>query len=540
MASVKFPKKDFEKYIKLTKDVEEKISLFGTHVESSTDSELEIEVLPNRPDLFSMQGCVRAISAFIGKEPGLKRYSVISSGEKLIVKKPLPKNWIYAYACIVKGVKFDDAKIREVIQIQEKLGATLLRNRKKGGIGLYPLDKISFPITFKGINPDEIKFRPLEYPESLTGRQILTRHPTGREYAHLVADWDVFPVFIDDQKKIMSMPPIINSHDVGKINGDTRNVFVECTGTDSNAIKKALIILVTALAEMGGKIYSIECIQQNGEKESFPNLNPEKMKISLENTNALLGLNLKESDLPKLLAKMGHEYKKGVVSFALWRTDILHEVDIIEDIAIAYGYDKLIPEIPKVSTIGEESPTGRVKSKIADLLTGLQFLEISSYHLIKEDEIKRNKNLDKIEVENSKTEYKYLRPSLLLPTLRIFSENKDHEYPQNIFEIGTVFQRQAKTETGIDEKEHLLVACSPANFTQLKQVLDYLFRTFNLNYTLSETVEEGFIEGRAGNIFVDGSSIGIIGEMHPETLREWGIKMPVALFEIDLKLFLRK
>lgn len=193
MASVKFPRKEFEKSIKITKEIEEKISLFGTHLESLTHSEIEIEVLPNRPDLFSMHGYIRALSAFIGKETGLKKYSVSSSGEKLFIKKPLPKNWIYAYACIVKGVKFDDAKIREVIQIQEKLGATLLRNRKKGGIGLYPLDKISFPITFKGMNPDEIKFRPLEYPEAITGRQILSMHPTGREYASLVSDWDVFP-----------------------------------------------------------------------------------------------------------------------------------------------------------------------------------------------------------------------------------------------------------------------------------------------------------------------------------------------------------
>ncbi|MBM3232767.1 phenylalanine--tRNA ligase subunit beta [Candidatus Pacearchaeota archaeon] len=538
MASVKFPRKEFEKNIKLTKEIEDKINLFGTHVESLTDSEIEIEVLPNRPDLFSMQGYVRAISAFIGKSPGLKKYTVSSSGEKLIVKKPLPKNWVYAYACIVKGVKFDNERIKEVIQIQEKLGATLLRNRKKGGIGLYPLDKISFPITFKGMNPDEIMFRPLEYPEIITGRQVLARHPTGREYAHLVSDWDVFPVFVDSKGVIMSMPPIINAHEVGKIDENTKNVFVECTGTDPNVIKKALIILLTALAEMGGKIHSIECTQQDGEKESFPDLSPEKMKLSLDNANKLIGLDLKENEVERFLAKMGHDYKKGTVSVAPWRTDVLHEVDLIEDIAIAYGYDKIQPEIPKVSTIGGESRASQIKSKIAEALIGLGFLEISSYHLVKEDEIKRNKGLEKIEVEDSKTEYKYLRPSLLVPALRIFSENKDNEYPQKIFEIGTVFLKDNKIETGIGESSHLIVASSPANFTELKQVLEYLFRSFGIKCSLKESVKDGFIEGRVGEVISNGKSIGVIGEMHPETLREWGIKMPIAFLEINLDPFL--
>ncbi len=537
MASVKFPRQDFEKYIKLTKEVEEKISLLGTHLESVTDSEIEIEVLPNRPDMFSLQGFVRALSAFIGKGTGLKKYKVVPSGEKLTVEKPLPKGQSHAYACIVKGIKFDDAKIREVIQIQEKLGATLLRNRKKGAIGLYPLDKITFPVKFKGMKPDEIKFRPLEYPEAITGRQILSKHPTGREYAHLLEGSEVFPIWIDKKGIVMSMPPIINSHDVGKIDEKTTDVFIECTGTDPHAIKTALIILITALADAGGKVYSIECVQQNGEKEVFPNLNPQKMSISLDNANKLIGLNLKEKDLEKLLPRMGYDYEKGKVFVPAWRSDVIHEVDIIEDIAIAYGYENLIPEIPKVATMGEESPESKLQNKIASILTGLGLLEVSSLHLIKPHESTKTEDEDKIELEDSKTEYKLLRPNLAIPALRIFSENKDNEYPQRIFEIGTVFSidKSQSSETGIKEETHLLIGSSPGNFTELKQILDYLTRMLGLNCELKETEKPGFIDGRIGSIIINGKECGHIGEIHPETLREWSIKMPLSIIEMSLE-----
>ncbi|KKK40189.1 hypothetical protein LCGC14_3145150, partial [marine sediment metagenome] len=282
--------------------------------------------------------------------------------------KSLPKEWPYAFSCIVKGLKFNDKKIKEIIDLQEKLGTTLLRKRKKGGLGIYPLEKINFPVKFKGLNPKEIKFRPLESSSEMTGNQILSKHPTGREYSHIMKGWNKFPVFVDDKGIIMSMPPIINSRDVGKIDSTTRDIFVECTGPNKNTLKDALNIVVSSLSEIGGKIYSIECIQQNGKKEVFPDFTPEKMKISLDNVNKLLGLSLKEPDVKKFLERMGYGYSKGVVSIPAYRTDVLHEVDLIEDIAIAYGYENFVPEIPEISTIGQENPRETIKRKIWEIM----------------------------------------------------------------------------------------------------------------------------------------------------------------------------
>ncbi len=525
--------------------MQDKISMFGTPVENITETEISIEIFPNRPDLLSLQGLLRALTAFF-KKPGLKKYKVESSREKLIIEKSLPEQWPYALACIVKGIKFDDEKIKEVIDIQEKIGASYHRNRKKGGLGLYPLTKIKFPIRFIGMKPEEIKFRPLEFPKEINGRQILSQHPTGREYGHICKDWKVFPVFIDSNNIIMSMPPIINSHNVGKIDENTKDVFIEATGNDYNALKLGINMLVTALADMGGKIYSIDCEYKGGKKIKIPDLEPEKMSFSIENINKTLGLELDEKQIKNLFAKMGIGYEKTKSSstalIPAYRTDVLHEIDLSEEIAIAYGYNNFQPEIPDISTIGEEDSTAIFKHKVAEILIGLGLLEISTYHLSTKEKqfkkigIKDFKN-QMIEVLDSKTENNILRTSLLAQSIQILSENSDAEYPQKIFELGKIFYHDDKSETQIGEKENLCISLchEKANFTEIKQVLDYLIKMLNINYEIRETQHPSFINGRCGEIIINNKPVGVLGEINPTVLKNNKIKMPTASLEISIE-----
>ena len=546
MANVKFPRKEVEKFIKLDAKNLDRIMMLGIPVESLTAEEIEIQVLPNRPDLLSMHGFLRAVRAFMGKEAGLKKYKVNSPEKNYSVKidKSVKEVRPYTACAIVKGLKFDDVKIKEIIDIQEKLHITLGRNRKKLAIGIYPLEKIKLPIKYEARKPGDIKFTPLEMNEELTGLQILQRHPTGREYASLLEGKSVFPVFVDADSKILSMPPIINSNETGKITQETKDVFIECSGFDLEILKKTLNILATALADLGGNIYAMELEYDKPiGKIQTPNLTPEIIKIDINNVNKLIGLELREKDLEKLLPKMGYDYSKGKVSVPVYRTDILHEVDIIEDIAIAYGYENIKPIIPKVATIGEEARENRLHAKVSEILEGLGLLEISTYYLIKAEEavIGKLAEHEKIELEDSKSEYKLLRPNLLIPGLRILSENKDNEYPQKIFEIGKVFirDRRGETETGIKEFNHLFIASTPGHFTEIKQTLDYLFKMLNLKCELKEGHNHNLIEGRTGIISVNGNSIGVIGEVHPASLKDWGIKLPVAVIEINLDLLMK-
>ncbi|MDA3836961.1 MAG: phenylalanine--tRNA ligase subunit beta [Nanoarchaeota archaeon] len=538
MANIKFSRKVFEKEIgKLNEEMQQKIALFGTTLENFNDDEIELEIFPDRPDLLSYQGFKRGFLGYLGKKNGLKEYKVHAPEKDFEVKVDSSVKDVrpYTTCAIIKGLKLDDNKIKELIDLQEKIHTTLGRKRKKLAIGIYPLEKIKLPIEYKALEPDKIKFIPLESPKEMSGLQILQKHPTGKEYAHLLAGKAKFPIFIDAAQNILSMPPIINSELTGRITKTTKDVFIECSGFDQETLNKCLNIIVTTLGDMNGKIY-----QMKVKDKITPDLSTQKSKISLENVNKTLGLNLKEKEMQELLQKMGHSYKNGLVESPSWRTDILHEMDLIEDIAIAYGYDNFEPEIPQISTIGEENKEEIIKRKISELLIGLNMIETSNYHLTKTQDqftkmgIGEKQEKGAVHVEESKTEYDLLRKDLTHYTLKIFSENVDAEYPQKTFELGRVMP--LNNQGDIVEKEKLSIGVTPGNFTDTKQILDYLGTSLGIELTIKEQDKSDthFIDGRSADILLDEKPIGTIGEIHPKILNNWRIKMPVALLEIDL------
>ncbi len=543
MASVTFNRETFEKEIgKIDEKMENKIALFGTPVESVTNKEIQIEIFPNRPDLLSYQGFKRAFLGFIGKEKGMKEYRLRTPEKNYVVNVDSSVRDVrpFTTCAIIRGMKLDDGKIKEIIDIQEKLHTTIGRKRKKLAIGIYPLEKISLPITYKALKPEEIKFVPIDSDKEMSASEILKKHSTGKEYAHLLKGMEKFPVFIDADNKILSMPPIINSRDVGKVTSETRDVFVECSGFDVISLRKCINLLVSTLSDMGGDIYQME-IKTKLKKEVSPDFSPEVMKISKDYANKILGLNLTEKQISENLEKMGFNAKNlSSVEVPCWRTDVLHEIDFIEDIAIAYGYENFTPEIPEISTIGQESSVESVKRKISEILLGLNMLEVSNYHLTNEENQFKNLGIPKkdfVELESSKTDYNILRKDLSHYILKNLSENIDSEYPQRIFEIGRVFNLDRDDK--IVESESLGFAISPGNFTEVRQVLEYLFEMLDLEIKISEPDRENFpkyfIDGRTAKISFDGKQIGFIGEIHPRILRNLKIKMPVALCEISLE-----
>jgi len=551
MALIEFQKKQFEEEIgKLDEEMKERVAMFGTPLEKVTENALSVEIFPNRPDLLSFQGFKRAFRAFLGKNTGLKDYK-LNKPEKnynVTIDSSVKDVRPYTACAIIKGLKLNNEKIKEIMDIQEKIHLTLGRKRKKLAIGIYPLDKIKLPITFSALEPDKIKFTPLDSDKEMSGLEILQKTVAGKEYASLLAGKAKFPIFTDAENKILSMPPIINSQETGRISSNTGDVFVECSGFDMKILNKCLNIIVTCLADMGGKIYQMEIKSGLAKKIITPDLTPEKMKLSIENTNKLLGLELKEKEIKNFLEKMGHNYNKKEVISPAWRTDILHEVDLIEDIAIAYGYENFVPVIPAVSTIGEEDKKEIIKRKLAEILAGLGLLEVSNYHLTSKDDLFSKMGISEkqekgfIEVEQSKTDYKILRKDLAHYLMKNLSENVDVEYPHRIFEIGKVFNIEPKTDK-ITEHESLAIAISPGNFTELKQILEYIFRMLGIVVKISEpnnSPASHFIEGRTIEIKIGDTTVGTLGEIHPKILNNWKIKMPVALMEISLEQVLNR
>lgn len=542
MPTITLNKTEFEKLVGKELSLEQlkdRISMLGTDLERIEGEEIKVEIFPNRPDLLSEQGFARAFSSFIGAKTGLKEYKVEPSGMKVIVDSSVTMRPFTACA-IVRGLSFTDEKIREIMQIQEKLATTHGRNRKKSAYGIYPVNKITFPINYIAKDPKEILFQPLGFEEEIVASEVIEIHPKGKMYQNITEGWKKYPFFIDAKDNVMCMLPFTNSNDTGKVELDTTDVFVECTGTDLQNVQVALNIIVTTLADMGGKIYSLE-IEYPDKKIITPDLTPKKMNLDLTLINKLLGLELKEKDVQELLEKMGYGYEKGKVKIPAYRADILHQVDLAEDIAIAYGYENFTEEIPNVATIGKENPLNIFMEKIRDVLIGLQLIEVKNFHLTTKEDLteKINCNDNPIPLQNAIGEHNHLRNRIFPSLLKNLQENKHHEYPQNIFEIGRVF-KPGKTETGVVETENLSIALchDKVDFTQIRQVLDVIAKSIGVTVSIKEMNHSSFIRGRVGEVLINNLSLGLIGEIHPKVLDLWTIQTPITVMEINLeKLF---
>jgi len=527
---------------KLTKkELEDTLFDLGMELERTEKDEIRIEITPDRPDLLSTQGLGRALKAYLGIKTGLREYKIKKSEIKINVDKSVEKVRPYTVAAAVKNLKLDYEKIKEIINIQEKLHNTFARKRKKTSIGIYPLENISPPITYLAEKSDKIKFVPLDFEKELTGKEILEKHPTGIKYADLLKSYDKYPIFVDSKNKVLSMPPIINSQELGKVNDKTKDIFIECSGHDINASEQVLNLIVTTLADMGGEIYSVE-VNYGNKKMITPNLEPEKKEIKLSYINKILGLELKSKDAIELLKRMGYDASgtdKIRILIPKYRTDIWHDIDIVDDVARAYGFNNMKPTFPKVHSVAETIPEHDFLNRLKELIIGLGYNETFTFGLTSKDDQFRKMNTKpcpSIELGSVKEQtINMVRVWLLPELLKFLVNNRSREYPQRIFEVNDVVVQDSKED--IKSKNVTRLCCvsahEKANFTEIKQVLDYLGQVLNLNLRLEELRHDSFIEGRCASILLNEKEIGFMGEINPIALNNFDLQVPVCALELD-------
>ena len=189
MTLVTFNKKALAEYIGKSfsdTDLAHAVTFLGAPLEEIHANDLVVEVFPNRPDLLSEEGMARALAAFTTIKPGLHKYRAKNGDYTLAIDPKTEGIRNCAAGAVVKGLQLDDEKLRNIIQVQEKLHVSFGRNRERVSIGIYPLDKITFPLRFMALPMHETVFRPLESMKEMNGHEILEHHPTAKTYAHLV------------------------------------------------------------------------------------------------------------------------------------------------------------------------------------------------------------------------------------------------------------------------------------------------------------------------------------------------------------------
>lgn len=425
--------------------------------------------------------------------------------------------------------------------MQEKLHVTHGRRRRKVAIGLHNLEPVEFPVTYT-TKPPKFKFKPLGERFEKDLNQILTEMHTGREYAWIVEGFEEYPMILDAKGMVLSMPPIING-EYTRIDEATTDLFIDVTGTDLKAITEVLNIIVTTFAERGAEIYAVENRYPDGTILKTPDLTPRGMDLDIDYVNTTLGMAFTPRETAGLLSKMGYDAQPGGVlrvKVPRYRTDIMHPMDLVEDVAIAYGYDAFVPEIPEIASEAGEEPLEVFSRGLRNFLVGFGLQEVVTFMMSNREKLFTRMTLPEepiAETSNPKMEgYTCLRNSLLPGLMEILSTNKHHPYPQNLYEVDDVVLLDDSTETGARANRRLAIALchARANFSEVKAVMDGILDNLALEAEVRQGGLECFIEGRRLVAIVGGTPLCWAGEVKPEVLEAWELEIPVSALEMDV------
>ncbi|MCX8197650.1 MAG: phenylalanine--tRNA ligase subunit beta [Candidatus Micrarchaeota archaeon] len=518
MAQLQIELADLQEFVKIGKrEAIETLTQMGFPAEETADGKLNIEVTPNRPDALCVEGLARALRCYLGEKP--KAYK--AGKPKITVevdKSVLPVRPAFGGA-VVRKLKMTGSLVRSIMQVQEKLHETLGRKRRKVAIGMHDLGAVRPPFRYFACGRGEISFVPLDMQEEMTPGQILSLHPKGIAYSHLVQE--KCPMITDRDGNVLSFPPIINGERT-KLSEKTADIFIDTTGTSGEAVRQAVNIICAMLADRGGEV---EQIKVNG--KAYPILQEEKWALPTRQAERLLGIKLGGSKAGRLLERMGHRVEGKSVFVQGYRTDIISSVDLIEDIAIAYGFNSFEPTLPSFSSIGSQAGEPEYHS----ILIGLGFEEAVSWTLSNRKLAARaNLRLQpSIEMENPLTEeFTIFRQALLPNLMQILSDGKNEKLPIKIYEIGPVASDR------LEKRMAFAIMHPKASFSEIKGAVCALFGTAGKAFGIKAESYGPFIAGRCAAVYFGERKIGHFGEISPEVLAEFGLEQPVCAAEFEL------
>jgi phenylalanyl-tRNA synthetase beta chain len=533
-----FPNDSIEKLL-------ERLPFLGLDIEGIDKEKIRVEYNPNRPDFSSDTGIFRSLKGLLNEIVGLPvfKYS-FNRSYKIIVDQHVKQiRPILLFFVAAQNHNINEFLLDQLISIQEDLHNGIARGRKKASIGIHDLDTIKFPLFYSTKSSKE-SFIPMDQHGPLTFKEILSTTDVGKKYSNLLNNHIRYPTLNDNNNEIISFPPIINSNKT-KVTNKSKNILIEITGINLETCKSILAILAYFLYEEGFKIYSGIVHDEKSVFSSLKILKDNEVLVDKYLIDKYLGLDLTFKEIVETLHKsrIGASITKDKKIKCLvpsYRNDIIHPIDIVEEVAIGYGIDNLKPSMPsfQVST-GIKYADFNIYDKLRETLIGLGFLEMVNFTLIDYTlsttfNFDNDELLERIKVNESKSkEHEFLRTNIISSLINNLSHNVHEEYPQKVFEIGKTFTFKNK----IVEKWSLgvLIASNNTNYTEIKSILKSIFSlNFGEQFTTIKNERDLFIRGRSADILFKDKTIGFVGELSPQFITKFNLRLPVSMFELNL------
>ncbi|AAX17022.1 phenylalanine--tRNA ligase subunit beta [Borrelia hermsii] len=507
----------------------------------------------NRPDLWSYTGLARQIKTYLfGQLPSFEFFSTADNLQKfygeILVSPEAFSIRPFIFGFLAKGMICNEQMLETLIQLQEKLCHNYGQKRKRVAMGMYSSASIEFPVSYVTCNSD-YRFIPLGMDIEMSIKEINKRHPKGIEYASILEHFTEYPLLLDYNDKVLSYPPVINSHDIGALKVGDTDLFIEVTGTNLEATLLSLSVVACDLHDMGFEILPVKTVFPKetpfGKEIICPYYFQNTLEVSVESVNRMFGSNFTVNDMCLDLKKLGisayfKELDKFYIIPPVYRNDFLHEVDVIEEIMIGRGLDSFKPELPKDFTLGKLSQIEEFSRKIKNLMIGMGFQEMIYNYLGSRTDFIEKMNIKSDEflsVANPMTEgYEYVRGSIVPDLLKSESISSNFPYPHKIFEIGKVALKDLSSVDGTMTYDNLafLMADKEFSFNEINSLVSSLFYYLNIEFKLRESSQTLYINGRGADILINDIILGSFGEVSPYILSNFGIMVPCCVLEINL------
>ncbi|XP_078696780.1 phenylalanine--tRNA ligase beta subunit-like [Branchiostoma floridae x Branchiostoma belcheri] len=525
-----------------------------------------IEIPANRYDLLCLEGLVRALLVFQEKQKA-PRYKAVPPADgnmqQLIIQEATAQVRPHAVCAVLRGVNFTQAMYQSFIDLQDKLHQNLCRKRSLVAIGTHDLDTIQGPFIYNAKPPAEIKFKPLNQTKEYTAVELMQLYKSDshlKHFLHIIEDKPVYPIIYDQNGVVLSMPPIINGEH-SKITLNTKNVFIECTATDLHKAKMVLDSLVTIFSEYCQTPFTVEAGEvttPDGTKLTYPALPYREEIVDVAWINKSVGISESPESIAKLLTRMCLssevvEVSKVKVEIPPTRYDIIHACDIMEDVAIGYGYNNIQMTFPKTNTIGDQFGLNKVTDLLRQDIAAAGFTEVLSFSLCSRDDVagKLNKDIESsgaVHIANPKTlEFQIARTTLLPGILKTIASNKKMPLPMKLFEISDIILQDKDKDVGAKNLRHFCAVYYNKNpgfeiihglLDRFMQLLEVPYSKEGSGYFIRAADDPTFFPGRCAEVVVRAQVVGKLGVLHPDVITKFELNNPCAALEINLEALL--
>eukprot|EP00835_Amoeboradix_gromovi_P003345 NODE_217_length_14216_cov_0.430545.p3 type:complete len:489 gc:universal NODE_217_length_14216_cov_0.430545:5887-4421(-) len=428
----------------------------------------KIDIPANRYDLLTEKSLYHGLQQY--RDPKPVKYIKLDKPSNITVAVDDNSFRPYVVCAVVKGLNLNDENYQALLDLQEKLHFNVCRRRTLVAIGVHDLEKVGNKVYYSCKKPTDIKFVPLNQSTTLHGDQVEEYYKNDKhfsKYVPLLTKNETFPLIYDDSK-VLSLPPVVNSDFTKVVPNKTKDIFIECTATDLFRAHTTLNVLVFACKFWSFDSFSIESVAINYKSKSTitPDLTSRELHLSIDEINSFLSLELTPREVLPLLLKMDVlatvSNDNVIVHVPPQRTDILHKVDVIEDVGIGYSFNKLPRREDFSMTVAKpqhiNSTSDKIRREMAQLgyteslgLTLVSFAEANEFmrlayssNITNFTKLSNNPEFqldDKVPVilENpSSVEFQQMRTMLIPGLIKFIAENLHHKLPMQVFEVGDV------------------------------------------------------------------------------------------------------